>query len=492
MRQATRLDLSLAPVLFAALLGCALGALVLIVADMETRWIVYTASAVLMATIIIAVPNQQRFLWGLLVLSLQINVSIRFMYGYAGSTGLAAQLPFLAALTLLLYYAFSGRLLGIGRIRWGGVFGAPIGVMLVVATASAAMSSNQFVGFTAIFNEVQLYVVFWVVINTVRTEAQFKTTLKLLLVCLVIQSIVYFIQAALGVGFTLTGETRAMEGLPRPGGTVATAPHGFGSFILAPLFVAISSLLAGRHVGESPRRLTMVAAVLGLVALVLTLTRAAWGAFGLGFLCVTYLTYRRGVLSVRKVAGLGFALLVVSAIATPLIAARLDGAPLEKSYNERAALMQMAIQVIKSHPVLGVGPGAYPMTYKRYLTTELAGKWQSTVHNHYLLRIAENGMVGGVAFIALLVVGFIESIRLTRSVNPLFRDFGFAASATIVATAFDLYWDMWTFFTTQSMLWVLLGLILVARSMDRQRALGEKSPRTPSQMLWPPLRESSI
>jgi O-antigen ligase len=348
-------------------------------------------------------------------------------------------------------------------------------------------SSEQFVGVAYVLVQGELYLLFWIVVNAAKSEARFGKILSMLLVCLAAQAVVYFLQVGLHVEFTATGQVEQLDHMPRAGGTVATAPHGFANFILPPLFIAVAQLLTNKSLKNPQRWFTILAALLGLVALVLTLTRAAWGAFALGLAWIAFLGFRRGVVSMRKLVALGFAVVLIVAIATPLIIVRLTSAPLDKSYGERVALMRMAVQVIKSHPLLGVGPGAYAHEYKAYLTQDLAKRWQSSVHNHYLLRTAETGIVGGFAFIALLLVAFAQSLRLSRSPNPMIRNFGLAAGATIIGSAFDMYWDMWTFFTTQSMFWLILALILVARMLDTQ-ALRTASPMAPYVTSTTPLR----
>jgi O-antigen ligase len=190
---------------------------------------------------------------------------------------------------------------------------------------------------------------------------------------------------------------------------------------------------------------------------------------------IAFFGYRRRVVSGSKVLALAAAVALVAAIAAPLIAARFEDAPLDSSYRERHALMQMAMRVIEAHPIFGVGPGAYAVTYREYISGELTRKWQSTVHNHYLLRTAEAGIPGGLAWIALLIVGISRTMRLARSDHRPLCAFGLAAGASLVALGFAMFWDMWTFFTIHSMLWVILGLLGAAEALERRQPRGSPS-----------------
>lgn len=454
--------------LVAVLLGVAFGAVVFALAGMELRWQVYFGAAVIFLLLILATQNRERVLWGLMLLTLQLDVSVRLMHGHAGSAGIAFQLPVLVAVGVLLSEIMSGRLRD-QQFAWGGALGwASLGLFTSMAI-STLTSTENFAGVCALLQHAQLFLLYWLVVNGVRTEKRFQRVLFVLLVVLCTQSFIYYLQSALGITFSATGESREGGDLPRHGGTVATAPNGFTNFIMPLLFISSSLFLCGYRGWRNARWVVGLAGAMGAVALALTLTRAAWAAFLVGLFWIMFLGYRRRDVSVRMI-GAVFALIGVMAIAfTPLMIARLNGAPMESSYTERYALMQMALAVIKAHPVLGVGPGAYAMTFQAYIPPEWAHAWRFTVHNHYLLRTAEAGIPGGIAWVALMITGIVMAVRLTKSRIATYRIFGYAASATLIAYAFTMYWDTWTFFAIHSMLWVMLGLIAAATSLDRSQ-----------------------
>ena len=444
--------------------------MVFALAGMELRWQVYFGAAVIFCLFILAAQNRERVLWGLMLLTLQLDVSVRLMHGHAGSAGVAFQLPVLVAVGVLLSEIMSGHLRS-RQIVWGGPLGwAALGLFSTMFISSLASTEN-FAGVCALLQHAQLFLLYWLIVNGVRTEKRFQRVLFVLLIVLCTQSLIYYLQSALGITFSATGESREGGDLPRHGGTVATAPNGFTNFILPLLFIASALYLCAYRGWRNARWVVVLAGAMGAVALALTLTRAAWGAFVVGLFWMMYLGYRRRDVSVRMI-GAVFALIGVMALAfTPLMIARLNGAPMESSYTERYALMQMALAVIKAHPILGVGPGAYAMTFQAYIPPEWAHAWRFTVHNHYLLRTAEAGIPGGLAWVALMITGLVMAVRLTRSRVATYRIFGYAASATLIAYAFTMYWDTWTFFAIHSMLWVMLGLIAAATSLDRnQRA----------------------
>lgn len=448
-------------------LGVLFGLIILSVVELETRWLLYIAVALVFAVVLVVIREQERFLWGVLVLSLQIGVYLRFLYGRVGGDGISLSLPFLIAMAIVGWYLISGNFHRIQPIKWGGRLAIPIAAVFATSFLSVLVTSEKFIGIAHLLIYFQYYVLYLIAFNCITTEKQFERTLKLLVLMLTIQSIVYFIQSTMGITFTLTGEVRGQGQLPRPGGTVATNPAGFASFVLPLMLIAIAlSYLPGSSIVRAWKM--AVPALLGMMAILLTYTRAAWGSAVIGISCLVILSYRRNALPAKKIVMVGVLAVIVGIVSTPMVLTRLEDAPLKSSYDERAALMQMAIEVIKSEPVLGVGPGAYRYMFKHYLSSSLREKWLFTVHNQYLLQTAETGILGGVAFVLFLVAGLRQALRVSRSSQPTLRAAGIGCSAGILALCFEMYWDAWIGFPYNALLWFLFGLMGAAETLDKR------------------------
>jgi len=84
---------------------------------------------------------------------------------------------------------------------------------------------------------------------------------------------------------------------------------------------------------------------------------------------------------------------------------------------ERMAHWQAAWAMAMDHPILGVGPGNYEAAYPRYF---LHG-WPEALghaHNYYLNTFAEQGIIGLVAFLVLVVTIFARLASRIRSLPP--------------------------------------------------------------------------
>jgi O-antigen ligase len=94
----------------------------------------------------------------------------------------------------------------------------------------------------------------------------------------------------------------------------------------------------------------------------------------------------------------------------------------------RWALWDVALRIFKDHPLLGAGPGGYRRLFTAYhpgLVDNL-NDWASA-HNLYLHQLAERGVVGGAALLALCAALQIRALKAARK-NAGFRSLWAAAS----------------------------------------------------------------
>jgi len=438
----------------APLFGIAVGFAVLTLGYWDLRWILGVT------LIAIASVAGMTFLRGLssvvvtLVVTLQAEVAIRPGYGRASTGGMQIYgTGLLAALVLLILY-YKGS-----PIRWRGHLHRPIALMFVMTVLAVAFSSEHFAGTDFLLSQVQLFLLYVAAMSVVRSEADVRKVVTLLLATLITQGIVYYIQSALSMGFNVTGDTWDLsDELPRPGGTVSANPAGFASYMIPLLFIAIAQLISG---SAWRRPWTLAATVIGLVSLVLTFTRAAWAGFVIGFSYLLLFGVRYTRMKPRTVAMIvGAAISVVIAL-SPLIQMRLSES-VGDAYDERAGLMQIAMNIIAAHPVFGVGPGAYAYVFKDYLSPGM-DQWLYTVHNEYLLRTAESGILGGLAWVWILLAALRQSRDLLkRSASLEIRALALAWGAGLLNLAWQMYWVPWRGFGYNALFWFMLGLIEAA------------------------------
>jgi O-antigen ligase len=193
--------------------------------------------------------------------------------------------------------------------------------------------------------------------------------------------------------------------------------------------------------------LSRVVTIIGLAVLFCWL---AWA-------CYKNKEYKKPVLFVViSLFAIGFLLL---AIYWPYVSARYDVAALGKSQavNLRVFYNQVAWQLVKGSPYLGIGQGNFVWTFS---SLGLFENWVfQPVHNIYLLIAAETGILGLFAFLWFLFK-ITRSIYLEREAikNRLALYCLLGIACFFLASGFfdHFFWDLQQ---GQLMFWIVLGII---------------------------------
>ena len=89
-------------------------------------------------------------------------------------------------------------------------------------------------------------------------------------------------------------------------------------------------------------------------------------------------------------------------------------------YGEaRLPLVATALSMIKDNLIFGVGPNNYVFMIAQYVPPRWRGAWSYTVHNEYLLRIAETGILAASLYYAMIILAIMKFAGSTRSQDRL-------------------------------------------------------------------------
>lgn len=428
---------------------------------LTTRWLVYFVAAAVLGAAVILSTDRERFLSALFLLSLQVGAAYRIGYGKAGTDGIAIPVCFVTASLLIAWWGVTGELSRKGGVRWFGSLGVPIVLMFAMSFLSLLFTKERFAGIAMIVNDLELYAMFWIAINLVRSDADLDRVIRLLLVSLATQSIVYFLESALARTFTPEGDIIPLSpSIPRPGGTVATNPAGFASYVIPLIVVALA-----RFSIEKPGRRAWlgIVAAMGTVAVGLTFTRAAWGGLAMALAIFFAVGSRRRMVSRHVVVSALVAVALAGAIFGPGMYRRhVEETSFDTAGQTRWGLILIALRVIAAHPVVGVGAGAYGQVYKQYIPYWLPDQWMFTVHNEYVLRAAETGLLGGAALVLLILLGLRQAWRLTAAPGFATRTTALGWGSGLLYLAWQMLWVPWRGFEYNALFWLFLGLMEAA------------------------------
>jgi O-antigen ligase len=289
---------------------------------------------------------------------------------------------------------------------------------------------------------------------------------------------------------------------PTTGGAGIIASFGnrqlFAGFLalLAPLMIALSFA----ELSPSRKIAVQVAAVLSCAGLLLAQTRSAWIGLIVGLSVVAVLAIsqkpeREGRrLASRKAVIVPIVVLMAASTGLFLAlsnaasqigerAATLSAPGRDVSFQQRQALWQGALQMVRERPLLGYGIGAYPFVQAERapigrpaaLVATGGPSLMEMAHNEYLQMAAEIGVPGLLAYLALLGLFLATMVRaLGTKAAGLSRMVIIGVTAGVCAQMVDAVSNpAWRYADVSGFFWAVLGLGMAATAAKRS---GEAAP----------------
>lgn len=271
-------------------------------------------------------------------------------------------------------------------------------------------------------------------------------------------------------------------------------PNPYGGYLAMLLPVAIAVVIAERPWARRPSTLGALAAVgaaTGGAALLMSLSRGALVGLLVGLALLFVLNVRRGGLVVLALA-LGIAVafglqtlnLVPGVVAARLAqiiqyvgwfdASTVQPTPQNWAIVERMAHWQAAWNMYLAHPLLGVGPGHYPLAYPDFRVNDLWKAPLGHAHNIYLNVMAEEGFFGIIAYAAFWlgwVVVLFGAYR--RSGAPADRALASGVTAGLLAVTIHNLFDNLMVHGLGTQMGLLIGLAAAILPASGRRETGD-------------------
>lgn len=285
------------------------------------------------------------------------------------------------------------------------------------------------------------------------------------------------------VGLTLSGKVSASAGATTVDGSrgVFSEHNQAGSFAAAILLLAIGAALGART--SRGRAAAAAVAALALAQVGLSLSRGAWIGCIAGFLALLVLQ-RRARRALLRLSVPCLAALVVAATLTPasnelrIVGERFGsiGSADKNPYDDRTTIWGEALREFREAPVLGQGPGAFPIVSSRLASR---ARTVSALHAHDVpLHVAaELGAPG-----LILLVGFtlslgLAALRATRRLDEVDGSLAAGVGAALATFVGQGLFDVTLLSALiATLLWFLVGLALAlsvtARSGERELSPG--------------------
>jgi putative inorganic carbon (HCO3(-)) transporter len=129
---------------------------------------------------------------------------------------------------------------------------------------------------------------------------------------------------------------------------------------------------------------------------------------------------------------------------------------IEDSAAVRLGLWNIAWNLFKENPVIGVGFGGYEFS----VPEGEYHRWKDT-HNYYAKMLAEQGIVGFGLFLTVLFMAFRSGWRLWKAGKEGFEKglgLGFMGCVLALAST-NFFGDRWSYFEVGSYFWIFWGLV---------------------------------
>jgi len=258
--------------------------------------------------------------------------------------------------------------------------------------------------------------------------------------------------------------------------------------LLAPYLLMVVPAIFGAALFTRDRLLALggyMVTGLGLVGVIASKSRAPIALMAVGLIMVSIVAVRLRALSVRRAIGVTvLALGIASAATVPFIQDILDRlqGDFGSSVEFRSEYNRAGLGIWNDHPLIGIGPNNVNLELGRHapglaaLITDteqfrdLGNVRSATIHNVYVLMLAETGVIGLAAFLFMLAAPLLRAFRAGRESHDAVRGACVGAGCGLIVgyaqqmVDFSLWYDSaWFSFA------IIIGLISTARVMGVER-----------------------
>ena len=361
-------------------------------------------------------------LWGLFITA-PIDLDISFMViahmGGAGAFTIDLVDFFLAPLVLFLardFYRGHRHQFRLSRVTlfWGLLI--LLGIYAIVIGPLRTVSAHE------VFRMLKLLVLFLVVINEVVRIRQIKQMIAALMVGVALQCVIGLIQYIFdaNLGAQIIGEqtqdlaewtskaTYLEAEFTYRIGALLGHPNLLGAYLALLLPLGIAMLFT--RISPYAKIPLTITVMMGLVVLILTLSRAGWISFAFAFVVMLVFSFlhpaARPKFLFGRVAMIGGMVSVAMLLAGPILKRLFQSDP--GAVNFRFDWMLVAWEMVKAKPILGFGlntfvfhaPPYSPFGTPHAVMDAFAGDLP-VVHNIFLIVWSEQGTVGLLIFLAM-------------------------------------------------------------------------------------------
>jgi O-antigen ligase len=452
-----------------------------------------------LATIVVAAPfvavmvgGLRRLLLAAVVLDIALMWDVNFFFRgdapYPGGLNISLTTIAIAGLYALWLADALGRRTVVSKPQ----IVANIAPFLYIAltTLSILIASDTVLALFGTLLLVQTFLVFLFIASTIRSWSELRFIMIVLMIGVLLESLSVIVSYRVGHDFSFAGisghsyKDIREESIFRPGGMIGS-PNVAGSFlgVVLPLILVFLRVPVSRPV----KALAVASFSVGVIALVLTFSRGGWLAFATSILFLSVISMRRNIHNGRILMVLIVALAATAIPFHGVIWSRLTGTDAGAAAS-RIPLMQMAWNMIKDHPLTGVGINNFSVVLPHYAGPEFSGAWLALVHNEYLLVWSESGLGALVAFLVFLGVALYRGWKLATTGDGPVAVVALGLTAAMVGMLPNMLVERFVDRPQVGLLWLVAALLSASAAMKKAEHVshGTGSPNGNGRQGMPP------
>jgi len=360
-----------------------------------------------MPFVAMVIGDLERALLVLLVLCIVVNIDVKFFLRpghHGGAKGLTLSVWEMALYGLLAIRLIKSALRSQLRNRFTARWSVPFLGIICLSTLSLVGTADVALGLFEIVQLLKMYLLFYCAANLIETRSEVQFVVVVLLGALFVENLLGWTQylfdnpfdySILGGSSHLVIQKIGEIELPRISGTWASSNY-LARYL--GLMMPLPGSLLFSHIDGRYKFLCALLVMMSLGLLVFTFSRGAWIASLVSIPLILILQLRAHPMNLRMIRRLLILTLVI--VATVLSFSKFVGGRFSEddhgSARSRIYMMQVAVEIIKAHPLLGVGINNYQAKMAAYDHTaiRIATQFPEPVHSLYLMVAAEIGLLG--------------------------------------------------------------------------------------------------
>ena len=310
------------------------------------------------------------------------------------------------------------------------------------------------------------FLLYFYLVNNIKDKYYLKLVVYALFTACVVQSLYMIFQYITKTAYTINGdwiEYVGAEGFRSRGFYGSPDAHATFLATIFPMFFI--ALFVVKDLFKKAAILTSM--VIIIAAIICSKVRIAFASIGIGVTVAVLVGYVKGRFTKNQIAGVIIGGAFGTLIIIPFVYARFAYGV----YGEdRWPLIVTAYNMFKSNILFGVGANNYNFVVMKYIPPSMLADWIYTVHDEYLLRIAETGVLGFCFYYYLIWTVTKEFYRGLAVKNDLLYMVACGLFSAFIGSFFHRFVSMYHYQQVYLLHCVVYSMAVIVNELRREES----------------------